>query len=73
MDMLGETGTCPLRPPPSYSAASDLQALGQGNSSQVLAGLGMRVHVGRPLLLSIDVLLPVSGDGLLPKAAANSS
>jgi len=27
----------------------------------------MRAHIVRPLLLSVDVLLPVSGDGLLPK------
>ena len=27
----------------------------------------MRAHIARPLLLSVDVLLPVSGDGLLPK------
>jgi hypothetical protein len=54
--------------PAAVSVASDLQALGQGNVTQIMAGLGMRVHVGRPLLLSLDVLLPVSGDGLLPKA-----
>jgi hypothetical protein len=51
----------------SYSAASDLQAVEQANITQILAGLGMRVHIARPLLLSVDVLLPVSGDGLMPK------
>ncbi len=54
--------------PAAVSVASDLQALGQGNLTQIMAGIGMRVHIGRPLLLSVDVLLPVSGDGLLPKA-----
>ena len=53
--------------PAAVSVASDLQALEQGNLTQILAGLGMRVHIARPLLLSVDVLLPVSGDGLMPK------
>ncbi|MEO5822273.1 MAG: transporter [Vicinamibacteraceae bacterium] len=69
----GAGATFPSRfPSPStasFAAASDLQAVGQANITQILAGLGMRVHIGRPLLLSLDVLLPVSGDGLLPKAA----
>jgi hypothetical protein len=55
--------------PAAFTAESDLVALGQDNASQLLTGLGMRVHLGRPLLVSLDVLLPVSGDGLLPKAA----
>jgi len=55
--------------PAAVSVASNLQAQGQDNITQILAGLGMRVHLGRPLLLSFDVLLPVSGDGLMPKAA----
>jgi hypothetical protein len=55
--------------PSAVSVASNLNALGQDNVTQILAGLGMRVHLGRPLLLSFDVLLPVSGDGLMPKAA----
>jgi hypothetical protein len=67
----GAAATFPSRfPSPStasFSAASDLQAVGQDNLTQILAGLGMRVHIARPLLLSVDVLLPVSGDGLMPK------
>jgi hypothetical protein len=59
-------GAAPL----TVSVPSDLGAIGQENVTQILAGLGMRVHLGRPLLLSFDVLLPVSGDGLLPKAVA---
>jgi hypothetical protein len=69
----GAPATFPSRTPGASPAAvtvaSDLQALGQDNITQILAGLGMRVHIGRPLLLSFDVLLPVSGDGLMPKAA----
>jgi hypothetical protein len=69
----GAPATFPSRTPgasPSaVSVSSDLQALGQANITQILAGLGMRVHIARPLLLSFDVLLPVSGDGLMPKAA----
>ena len=69
----GAPATFPSRTPgtspAAVSVASDLQALGQDNITQFLAGLGMRVHIGRPLLLSFDVLLPVSGDGLMPKAA----
>jgi hypothetical protein len=49
------------------SVASDLRALDPGNLTQILAGIGMRAHIARPLLLSVDVLLPVSGDGLMPK------
>ena len=51
----------------AVSVASDLRALDPGNLTQILAGLGVRAHVARPLLLSVDVLLPVSGDGLMPK------
>ncbi len=69
----GASTTFPSRTPggspAAVSVASDLQALGQANITQILAGLGMRVHIGRPLLLSFDVLLPLSGDGLMPKAA----
>ena len=53
--------------PAAVSVASDLRALDPGNLTQILAGIGMRVHIARPLLLSVDVLLPVSGDGLMPK------
>jgi Rod binding domain-containing protein len=53
--------------PAAVSVASDLRALDPGNLTQILAGIGMRAHIARPLLLSVDVLLPVSGDGLLPK------
>ena len=53
--------------PAAVSVASDLRALDPGNLTQIMAGLGMRVHIARPLLLSVDVLLPVSGDGLMPK------
>ena len=59
-------GAAPL----TVSVPSDLGAIGQDDVTQVLAGFGMRVHLGRPLLLSFDVVLPVSGDGLLPKAVA---
>jgi hypothetical protein len=52
----------------AVSVASDLQALGQDNLTQIMAGLGVRVHLGRPLLLNVDVLLPISGDGLMPQA-----
>jgi hypothetical protein len=64
------TNRGPGAAPLTVSVPSDLNAVGQGNVTQVLAGLGMRVHLGRPLLLSFDVVLPVSGDGLLPKAVA---
>jgi len=50
----------------AFTAASDLRALDPGNLTQILAGLGVRAHIARPLLLSVDVLLPVSGDGLMP-------
>ena len=53
--------------PASVSVPSDLQALDPGNLTQIMAGIGMRAHIARPLLLSVDVLLPVSGDGLMPK------
>ena len=53
--------------PAAVSVASDLRALDPGNLTQILAGIGMRAHIARPLLLSVDVLLPVSGDGLMPK------
>jgi hypothetical protein len=53
--------------PSAVSVASDLRALDPGNLTQILAGIGMRAHISRPLLLSIDVLLPVSGDGLMPQ------
>jgi hypothetical protein len=56
--------------PLAVSVPSDLTAIGPGNLTQILAGFGTRVHIGRPLLLSFDLLLPVSGDGLLPKAVA---
>jgi hypothetical protein len=61
-------GRGPGNNPAAVSVASDLAAVGQGNISQLLTGLGMRVHLGRPLLVNLDVLLPISGDGLLPKA-----
>ena len=51
----------------AFTAASDLRALDPGNITQIMAGLGVRAHIARPLLLSVDVLLPVSGDGLMPK------
>lgn len=44
------------------------QFVGRGNVTQVLGAIGMRVHVGRPLILSADVLLPITDDGLTPKA-----
>jgi hypothetical protein len=53
----------------AVNVGSDLYTTGQGNLTQILTGLGMRVHLGRPLLVSLDVLLPISGDGLMPKAA----
>ena len=53
--------------PAAVSVASDLRALDPGNLTQILAGIGMRAHIARPLLLSVDVLLPVSGDGLMPQ------
>ena len=53
--------------PAAVSVASDLRALDPGNLTQILAGSWMRAHIARPLLLSVDVLLPVSGDGLMPK------
>ena len=53
--------------PASVSVPSDLQALDPGNLTQIMAGIGMRAHISRPLLLSVDVLLPVSGDGLMPR------
>jgi hypothetical protein len=52
---------------PGGNIPNDLQAAGQDNVLQTLAGLGMRVHLGRPLLLSFDVVLPITGDGLMPK------
>jgi hypothetical protein len=55
--------------PAAVTVPSDVRASGQSNLTQILTGLGMRVHLGRPLLLSFDVLLPISGDGLMPKAA----
>ena len=62
----GAPATFPGRGP-GGSIPSDLRALGQDNVLQTLAGLGMRVHLGRPLLLSVDVVLPIAGDGLMPK------
>jgi hypothetical protein len=55
--------------PAAVTVPADTRATGQDNLTQILTGLGMRVHLGRPLLLNIDVLLPISGDGLMPKAA----
>jgi hypothetical protein len=62
----GTPATFPGRGP-GGNIPSDLRALGQDNVLQTLAGLGMRVHLGRPLLLSVDVVLPITGDGLMPK------
>jgi len=54
---------------PGPVTVADTQSLGQDNLTQIMTGLGMRVHLGRPLLLNFDILLPISGDGLMPKAA----
>jgi hypothetical protein len=62
----GQPATFPGRGP-GGAIPSNLNAVGQDNVLQTLAGLGMRVHLGRPLLLAVDVVLPISGDGLMPK------
>lgn len=42
--------------------------LGRGSVTQLLGVIGFRVHLGRPLLVSADVLLPLTDDGLTPKS-----
>ena len=54
--------------PAAFAAEGAFQSLGQGDTTQVLAAIGMRVHLGKPLILNADVILPVTRDGLTPKA-----
>ena len=46
----------------------ELLFVGRENVTQILAAIGMRVHLGRPLILGVDVLLPITDNGLTPKA-----
>ncbi len=53
----------------NLSAVPDeLLFVGRDNVTQILTAIGVRVHLGRPLILSADVLLPITDNGLTPKA-----
>ncbi len=56
--------------PAAFVADGALRSLGLGSTTQLMTAIGLRVHLGKPLLLSADVLLPLTDDGLTPRAGA---
>jgi hypothetical protein len=71
----GET-TFPSRaagplPAANFVAPDDLQIIERGQDvTQVFGALGVRVHLGRLLLVSADLLFPISEAGLVPRVGA---